>query len=91
MNNIFIKKSYTKCGRETISRPFSKKSKLNISLDRHVNLRAIEVKGNQAADHLLLPYVKLFYKIKRSLVLVSLSHFLHVFWRKAFLLLYSIS
>ena len=26
MRNIFLKKSYTKCGGETIPRPFSKKS-----------------------------------------------------------------
>ena len=31
---IFPEKSYTKCGGETISRPFSKKSKLSISLDQ---------------------------------------------------------
>ena len=30
MRNIFVEKSYTKCGRETIRRPFSKKTKLNI-------------------------------------------------------------
>ena len=33
MKNIFFNKSYIKCGEETIPRPFSKKSKLNISLD----------------------------------------------------------
>ena len=33
MRNIFLQKSYTKCGGETIPRPFSKKSKLSISLD----------------------------------------------------------
>ena len=32
MGNIFHEKSYTKCGGETIPRPFSKKSKLSISL-----------------------------------------------------------
>ena len=32
--NIFDKKSYSKCGGETISRSFSKKSKLSISLDQ---------------------------------------------------------
>ena len=31
MGHIFLEKSYTKCGRETTPRPFSKKSKLNIS------------------------------------------------------------
>ena len=34
MRNIFVEKSYTKYGRETIARPFSKKLKLNISLDQ---------------------------------------------------------
>ena len=32
MRNIFLEKSYTKCGGETISRPFSTGSKLSISL-----------------------------------------------------------
>ena len=30
--NILLEKSYTKCGGETIPRPFSEKSKLSISL-----------------------------------------------------------
>ena len=34
MRNIFIEKSYTKFGRETIVRPFSKKLKLSLSLDQ---------------------------------------------------------
>ena len=52
--NIFIKKSYTKCAGETISRPLPKKSKLSISVDQYcrvlnslfllyANLRAIEI------------------------------------------------
>ena len=32
--NIFLEKSYTKCGGETIPRTFCKKSKLSISLDQ---------------------------------------------------------
>ena len=32
--NIFLENSYAKYCRETIPRPFSKKSKLSISLDR---------------------------------------------------------
>ena len=32
--NIFLEKSYTKCGRETSPRPFSAKLKLSISLDQ---------------------------------------------------------
>ena len=34
MRNIFLGKLYAKCGGETISRPFSKKSKLSISPDQ---------------------------------------------------------
>ena len=34
MKNIFLEKSYTKCGKESFPRPFSKKSKLSISLDQ---------------------------------------------------------
>ena len=34
MRKIFQEKSYTKCGEETISRPFSKKSELDLSLDQ---------------------------------------------------------
>ena len=34
MRNIFLEKSYTKCGGDTISRPFSERLKLNISLDQ---------------------------------------------------------
>ena len=33
MRNIFLEKPYTKCSGETIPRPFSKQSKLRISLD----------------------------------------------------------
>ena len=43
------------------------------------------------ANHLLLSHIKLFYKTKRGLEPVSLPHFLHHFWRKTFLLLYSIA
>ena len=35
MRNIFLEKSYTKCGGGTILRPFFKKSKLSISLDQY--------------------------------------------------------
>ena len=33
MRTIFLEKSFSKCGGDTIPTPFSKKSKLNISLD----------------------------------------------------------
>ena len=35
LRNISIEKSYKKCDGETIPRPFSKKSKLSLSLDRY--------------------------------------------------------
>ena len=34
MRNIFIEKSYTKCGGDTIPRPISEKSKLSTYLDQ---------------------------------------------------------
>ena len=34
MRNIFLEKSYKKCGGENIPKPFSKKSKLSMSLDQ---------------------------------------------------------
>ena len=34
MRTIFIEKSFSKCGTETIPSPFSKNSKLDISLDQ---------------------------------------------------------
>ena len=33
IRNIFLEKSYTKCGLDTIQKPFYKKIKLSISLD----------------------------------------------------------
>ena len=35
LRNIFLERSYTKCGGETSPRPFSEKSKLSISLDQY--------------------------------------------------------
>ena len=34
MRNNFFEKSYTICGRETVPKPFSKTSKLSMSLDQ---------------------------------------------------------
>ena len=57
MRNIFLEKSYTKCLREAILKPFSKKPKLRISLNQQLkllyslfslstNFRAIEIYRN---------------------------------------------
>ena len=35
LRSIFLEEGYTKCGGETIPRPFFKKSKLSISLDQY--------------------------------------------------------
>ena len=45
MRNIFLEKSYTKCGRETIPRSLSEKSKLRISLDQYSKLLYILPSG----------------------------------------------
>ena len=34
LRSIFLEKSYTECGGETIPTPFSKKSNVSISLDQ---------------------------------------------------------
>ena len=76
MRNIFLKKSYTKCGGETIPRPFSKWSKLTMSLDQkskvlcallllYPNLWTIEIYWNQAADYVFLPHIKFWKKKKK--------------------------
>ena len=49
MRNIFLKKSFTKCGGETGPRPFSGKLKLSISLDQ----------SSKVLYSLLLLYAKL--------------------------------
>ena len=70
MINIFLEKPYTKYGRETILRPFSKISKLSISLDQypkilhslfslHARLRAtkyIETKLQTTCFYLILSF-----------------------------------
>ena len=72
--------------------PKISRSKVSYSLFLlYAKLRAINRYWSQAADHLLIPHVKLFLKIKRGRELVSLPHFLHDFWRKIFILLYSMN
>ena len=51
MRTIFLEKSFSKCGGETIPRPFSKNSKCR-GLSNYIKMTA--------ADHLLLPHIKLF-------------------------------
>ena len=98
MINIFLEKSYTKCGGETSLRPFSGKLKLRISLDQLSKdlyslfllilssglSKYIETKLQSGCFYLIL---SIFNK-KRDLELVSLPHFLHNFWRKIFLFIF---
>ena len=100
MRNIFLEESYTKCGKETISRPFLKNQNwpyLWINILRFYIFRFNCLpswglsKVIETADHLLLPHIKLFKKTKRGLELVSLPHFPHDFLRKIYLLLHPIT
>ena len=100
MRNLFLVKSYTTCGRETIPRRFSKNSKLSITLDQYSKVvyilfffacqrwglsKVIETKLQTTCFYLIHSV------FKRGLELVSPSHFLHIFWGKIFRLLYSIT
>ena len=100
LRNIFLQKPYTICGGETSPRPFSEKLKLSLSLDQQSKVlyslfllcwglsKYIETKLPISCFDLILSFVK---KSERGLKPVSMPHFLHNFWRKIFLLLYSIN
>ena len=85
MRNIFLEKPYVKCGGKTSPRPFSKKSKLSISLDfTQFVFIVFQVKDYRNILKLrcrALAFIsyKTFSKTKRGLELISLSQFLHEF------------
>ena len=103
MRNIFLEKSYTNCGSEIIPKPFSTKPKLRIFLDIFLEYFLIyfvfivcQVEDYRtwlkvSCRPLAFTSSKAFLKNKKGLELVLLPHFLHDFWRKIFLLLYSIT
>ena len=100
MRNIFVEKSCTGYGGETIPTRFSKKSRLSISLDQQSKVLystyCILICGLSKYSETKLQTIcfylyKAFLKNKKGLKLVFLSHFLHDFWIKKFLLLYSIN
>ena len=103
MRNIFLEKSYTKCGSEIIPKSFSTKPKFRIFLDIFLEyfwiyfvfiVCQIEYYRNWlklSCRPLAFTSSKAFLKNKKGLELVLLPHFLHDFWRKIFLLLYSIT
>ena len=97
MKNTFLETSYTKCSGETTPRPFSKKSKLIISLDRSSKVlqstpiwglsKCIENKLKTTCFYLIY----CLFKKQRHLELASLPHFLHVILEKIFFLVHSIT
>ena len=100
MRNIFLEKSFTRCGGETSPRPFLKNqicAYLWINSLRFYTVcfyypsrglsKYIESKVKITCFYL----VKLFKKTKRRRELTSLPHILHDFWRKVFLNLHSIN
>ena len=99
ITNIFLEKSNAKGGWRNYYKTFFWKIKIeNIprsslksyticfnSIPSWVLLKYTETKG---ADYLFLPQIKPFRKTKRGLWLIFLTHFLHDFWIKIFLLAY---
>ena len=95
MRNIFLEKSYTKCGKKTIARPFSKESKLSISLDQWSKvLFCFYCMASWRLWNLLKlscrPLAFTSYKafLKWGRELVSQPHFLHDFWENMFLVVF---
>ena len=96
MRNIFLEKSYTKCGGETSPRLFSGKLKLSISLDHSLKFftiyfycilslwlsKYIETKLHTTCFYKAYFKNKHILEIKRGLELFSLPHFLHIFKEK---------
>ena len=106
LRNKFIEKSYTKCFGETIPRPFLTNQNcayLWINILKYTILYSILyfVFVCQVEDYrnwlklscrtLAFNSYKVLKKTKRGLELVSLLNFLPDFWRKIFLLLYSLT
>ena len=97
MRNTFLAKSCTKCGEEAIFRAFLKiyiyispnqwskvLYSLFVCLFVFAKLRAIKIYWNQAQDHLLSPQIKLIWKAKSGLELVSCVIFCMAFEKKCF-------
>ena len=98
IRNIFLEKSYLKCGGKTSQTVFEEKIKLSISLDQQSEILCgllllyFHVKDYQNIMKLrygpLLPYLKFFQKTGQEVV--SLPNFLQDIWGKVFPALYSI-
>ena len=91
MRNIFPEKLYTKCARETIPRPFYKKSNLSESLNQQSKVLLLHAKLRSNDNILKLSYSSLDFtsyktllKNKRGLELVFLPHLSMIFEEKYF-------
>ena len=100
MRNIFLWKSYTKCGAEISPEPFYEKWKLSRSRDQlaKISIYFYCIPYWGLSKYIKVGYMPLaftsyeaFQKPKRGLGLVSLPYILHNFWRKMFLLVCSIN
>ena len=78
MRNVFLEKSFTKCGGQTSPRPCSEILKRSISLDQQskvlYSLPLLYGQVEVTCFHLISSF---FQKTKRGLGLLSLSHFPH--------------
>ena len=101
MRNIFFEKLYRKCGGETSPRTFSRKSNwanLGSTVWDFIQFVFIVCPSRGLPKYIASKmlttcfyFIKLFWKTKRGLGLVSLPHFRHDFWGKIFLRSYSFS
>ena len=101
MRKIFLETSYIKWGRETIRRPFLKNqtwiylwiSSLTFSTVCFYCMPSWGLPTYIETKMLTTCFTsyKTLLKTKRGLELVSMPHFLHDFWRKTFILIYSIN
>ena len=101
MRNIFLEKSYTKCGRETIPSPFLKNQHwaylwINVLKFYIFCFNCLPSWGYRrwlklSCRLFAFTSYKAFLKIKKSSETSLLPHFLDDFWRKTFMLFYSIT
>ena len=97
ISKFMLEKPYKKCDEEASPKPIYKKSKLNISLECFKVSFCCMSKSRSTKTMLKLrcwsiTFIlhKAFFQ-NRGLDLVSLSHFIYVFWRKIFPMIYSIN
>ena len=102
MRNIFLEKSYIKYGGEASPYSFIKSQNWVYLCINSLKLYAVyfsvcpsrwlpKYVETKVLTICFCLFLKVFRKTKRGVELVSLSHFLHDFWRKLFLTLYFIS